>query len=90
MLDKALRASIDENSRKYIDKINNASARMNNLIRDVLNYSELAKENELFSEVDLNEIINNLRTDFELLIEQKRAVIKVENLPVIEAIQLQM
>jgi signal transduction histidine kinase len=90
MLEKSLGLTVDENSRKYLNKINNSSLRMNNLIRDVLNYSELAKDNELFSLVDLNEIVENIKTDYELLIEQKGAVIEFKGLPKIEAIPLQM
>ena len=63
---------------------------MNTLIRDVLTYSELVKEREVFSEVDLNQVVESIITDYELLIEQKEATVNHENLPVIEAIPLQM
>ncbi|MCW3075973.1 MAG: rcsC, partial [Bacteroidetes bacterium] len=65
-------------------------SRMNRLIKDVLTYSELAKEKDLFEKVDLNTVLESITTDYDLLIEQKGAVIETTDLPVIEAIPLQM
>lgn len=90
MLENNLGSKIDEQSKNYLDKIRNSSSRMNKLIRDVLTYSELAKENQDFTEVDLRSIIENIKTDYELLIEQTEARIEYGNLPTIEAIPLQM
>jgi light-regulated signal transduction histidine kinase (bacteriophytochrome) len=63
---------------------------MHTLIRDVLTYSEVVKQNNIFSLVDLNKVVETIITDYELLIEQKKASIKFEKLPAIEAIPLQM
>ncbi len=90
MLENSLGNKIDDHSRKYLNKINYSSARMNDLIRDVLNYSELVKENEIFVEVELNKVLENIKTDYDLLIEQKEATIQCTDLPIVEAIPLQM
>ncbi len=63
---------------------------MSNLIRDVLAYSQLSKENEIYDWVNLQEVVDSLKNDFELLIEQKQATIQSLNLPTIQAIPLQM
>ena len=81
---------IPDKSRIYIDKISSSAERMQNLISDVLKFSLLSKEREKFEETDLNIILQNIVNDFELLIEQKNAVIEINELPVIEAIGLQM
>jgi signal transduction histidine kinase len=39
---------------------------------------------------DLNKILQNVTTDFELLIEEKGALIQNEGLPVVDAVPLQM
>ena len=90
MLEKSIEDKLDDHSRNYLNKINNSSARMTLLIRDVLTYSELVKENEVFVEVDMNEILATIKSDYELLIEQKNARIYSDKLPKIEAISLQM
>ncbi|MDQ3108623.1 MAG: PAS domain S-box protein [Bacteroidota bacterium] len=90
MLEKKLGNNLDEIEKNYLKKINNSSARMTTLIRDVLAYSELSKQNDGFKEVPLDKIAADCITDFELLIEEKGATVQVRNLPVIEAIPLQM
>jgi two-component system CheB/CheR fusion protein len=63
---------------------------MEALIHDVLNYSRLGYFENQFVDTDLNQIVQNVLNDFEVLIEEKRAVINSDKLPVISAIPLQM
>lgn len=80
----------DERSKNFIEKIKTSSNRMRLLIKDVLAFSELSKINTSFSAVSLKQIVDDAKTDFELLIEQKDAHISSTNLPVLEAIPLHM
>ncbi|HEY9257007.1 MAG TPA: PAS domain S-box protein [Chitinophaga sp.] len=80
----------DQASKKLIDKIEVSAARMARLIHDVLNFSKLSASRELFDAVDLEKVFNNIYTDFELLIEEKQAVITHTPLPVVEGISLQL
>ncbi len=73
----------------YMDKISLSADRMSNLIQDVLTYSRLAADNKVVS-VDLNKIIDNVVSDFELLISEKGAVVNRDKLPAINGIPLQM
>lgn len=75
---------------RYFEKIKGAAQRMSELIRSVLNYSKLSKAEEQFVDTDLNLIITHLKTDFELLIQEKHAQIRSETLPVIKAIPQQL
>ena len=90
MLEKSLAGVRPDLSKEYLDKIQTSSRRMESLIRDVLTYSEVNKETELFTDVDLNTIVDDVKSDFEVAIEQGQASITFDRLPVIEAIQLQM
>ena len=90
MLGNRLGDVVDDLSKSYLQKINSSSARMNSLIRDVLDYSRLVKENDVFTDVDLNKIAEHALQDYELLIEQKGASLVFENLPVVKGIPLQM
>lgn len=81
---------ISPKSQNYIDKIMTSAERMSNLIRDVLGFSQLSNDVYVFEDVDLNQIANEIVTEFELTIEQKNAVINYSNLPIIKAIPLQM
>ncbi|MEP7143179.1 MAG: CheR family methyltransferase [Ferruginibacter sp.] len=83
-------ANIPDKAKDLIDKINSSSQRMTVLIKDVLNFSKLTLSEFTFVKTDLNEILNNMLSEFDLMISQKKAVIHKEDLPVIEAIPLQM
>ena len=90
LLEQSLGDNVNEKTTGYLTKINHSSSRMSRLIKDVLTYSRLSKEQEVFELVDLNLVIERAREDYELLIEQKEAVIYCSGLPVIAAIPLQM
>ncbi|MEX1241693.1 MAG: ATP-binding protein [Cyclobacteriaceae bacterium] len=82
---------LDADSRVYFKKIVSSSNRMTELINDVLDWSKIAGTKEEFLLVDLNCIIQNIESDFELLIQQKHAVIQIPHLlPVVNGISLQM
>lgn len=74
----------------YLKKIQGASTRMSKLIQDLLNYSYLINQQQLFAAVDLDETLKGILLDFELLIEEKKAIVNAEVLPIIEAVPLQM
>ncbi len=78
-----------EASRSYMEKIASSASRMSALIQDVLVYSRLSAENQ-FTQVDLNQVLNNVLSDYDLLIAEKNATIIKTNLPVITAVALHM
>ncbi|HYG18402.1 MAG TPA: PAS domain-containing protein [Ohtaekwangia sp.] len=89
MLKKSL-GEIDARSESYLKRIESSSSRMLALIRDVLTLSQLSKAKQEFGRVDLNEILETVKDDFELYIEEKEAAIKSDKLPVIEGIPVQI
>lgn len=68
---------------RYFEKINRAAERMTNLIKSVLSYSRLSRDDAAFVDVDLNEVMTQVQADYELLIAEKNAVVHVANLPII-------
>jgi len=82
-------SNTDERAVYYLDKISTSAERMGNLIRDVLGYSQLSKEN-VYEPTNLKKIVEDIIIEFELMIEQYGAKINYETLPVLEAIPLQM
>ncbi|MBO9201873.1 MULTISPECIES: CheR family methyltransferase [Niastella] len=89
LLNERFGKNIAGEAKELIDKISVAALRMSGLIRDVLNFSKVLDSN-VFERVDLNVILQNVRNDFDMLIEQKKAVIMQDKLPVIKAVPLQM
>jgi len=90
LLEGRITEHLDEKSSNYIDKIKDASVRMATLIRDVLAYSTLPKNDSTFVLVDLNNIASNALEDYDVLMEGTGAKVTWNQLPVIKAIPLQM
>lgn len=75
----------------YAARIRWSSDRMNTLVRDLLAYAELSSQPlQKMERIDLNKIVQEAMQDFELLIEEKKAVITVGALPIVNAVGLQM
>jgi PAS domain S-box-containing protein len=79
-----------ELANRYLTKIEASAQRMSKLIKEVLNYSRLAILDEEYVAVDLHDILHHVLIDFELLIEEKGAVIQMDDLPTIDGIPLQL
>jgi PAS domain S-box-containing protein len=77
-------------SNELIDKIKRSSERMSLLINDVLNFSRITHMENMFVKTDLNQILDNTLKDFDLLILEKDASVRIGNLPVVEAIPSQI
>ncbi len=77
-------------AQSYLLKITTAADRMKALIRDILVYSQVSNQTTLFEPVNLQQVVQDLQNEFELLIEQKRAILDFQDLPTIQAIPLQM
>lgn len=89
MLQKNLK-EIDPRQKNLLNKIEYSSTRMLSLIRDILSYSQLAKKIQEVKRIDLNEVLSSIKNDFELLIEEKGAIISAEPLPQILGIPIQI
>jgi PAS domain S-box-containing protein len=75
---------------KYLEKIHSSANRMSRLIKDVLHYTVVAKTEEIFTETDLNQVLADVKDDFELLISQKQVTINHPPLPSVKGIPVQL
>ncbi len=71
-------------AKNYIDRMWHASERMSSMIEGVLKYSSLNESEQTIALVDLNEIISSIESDLDIMIQQKKAVIKKDTLPKVE------
>jgi PAS domain S-box-containing protein len=77
-------------AREYLERMQNASARMRTLINDLLTFSRVIRRTEPFVSVDLAAVTKGVLGDLEVRIEKSGARIEVGELPVIEADPMQM
>ena len=75
-----------EGSRKYIQKVQEASGRMSAMVEGVLEYAAVNGIEDHFIDVDLNNIFEGIKSDLELLILDKQAIVQIEKLPVVKGI----
>ncbi len=77
-------------ARDYLERMQNAAARMQTLINDLLGFSRMIRSSEPFVPVDLNAIAREVLNDLEVRIEKCGARVEVESLPTIDADATQM
>jgi PAS domain S-box-containing protein len=90
LLEKEIQGVAGEKSLMYLDKIVGSSERMQNLISDILNLSRFSSSEITFEQVNINEIVHNVMSDLEVVIQTSGASINLSNLPVVEANASQM
>ena len=75
---------LDEKGLDYISRMQDAAARMQVLISDLLSFSRVSSNAAPFVSVDLNALIRGVLSDLEVTIEECSAIIDVADLPKIE------
>lgn len=82
--------TLSSESMDYLDRMQNAAARMQHLIEGLLAYSRVLSRTEPFASVDLNGVVKGVLGDLELRIEKYGARVHVGGLPTIEADPVQL
>jgi len=77
-------------SADYLARMQNASARMQTLINDLLTFSRVISRTEPFVTVDLAQVTHEVLGDLEVRIEKTGATVEVGVLPKIDADPMQM
>lgn len=89
-LQKSEFAALSEQGKDYLQRIINASNRMQRLINDLLELSRITSKTTTFERVDLNLVLKDVLEDLELLIEKNETKINYEKMPVILGDETQM
>lgn len=81
---------LDEKSKEFLTRSIAAVKRITNLIEDLLTYSKTTVSLESFDEVNLTEMVEEIRVMHKEEMDQNKVAIKTENLPVINAVPFQV
>jgi PAS domain S-box-containing protein len=81
---------LDSTAQGYLERVLNSATRMRQLLDDLLQFSRVATRPEPFKEIDLGEIARESADIFESNIRKAGALVEIEDLPVIEADEIQM
>jgi len=89
-----LKAKCDEamlkQGRDYLERMQNAAARMQTLINDLLTFSRVISRAEPFTLVDLGAVTREVLGDLEVRIEKSKARVEIGELPKIECDAVQI
>lgn len=77
-------------SREILEKIRASATTLQNLIDDLLSYSQVANDDRRFRKVDLNAVLEDVKSDLEVAIADKSAVIVADRLPVLSGVPHQL
>lgn len=75
---------LSEKQQWYLQKMDHTAQRMHNVIEGILAYSGADKKTQPVEWVDLNEVMRDIKTDLELVIHEKGAVLIASELPEIQ------
>lgn len=91
LLERELKEVDNEKAHEYFQFMKNGSIKMNNLIKDLLEYSRMPEREMRIEDIDLNELVNSITNSIsEYLNERNAAVQMVDHLPTISANRTQM
>ena len=80
---------IPEKAREYIERIQRGTVRMQDLIDDLLAYSQVSDDAGKDTSIDLNEVLAEAKSDLEISLNEKQAIIESDQLPIVEGIAFQ-
>jgi light-regulated signal transduction histidine kinase (bacteriophytochrome) len=88
LLEKNYGDRFDENAQQYVKFAVEAGERMKKLIADLLEFSRVGQGNQQMEQVDLNEVLENVKSIY--AINHENGILESEGLPVIFANRTQM
>jgi light-regulated signal transduction histidine kinase (bacteriophytochrome) len=90
LLEDKFKDQLNETGMRNLGIIRNAATRMTALIQDLLAFSRVSRQEHLFEKVDLQATVQQVLTDFDILIQQKNAIVECDALFAVPGIPLHM
>ncbi|HEX2919580.1 MAG TPA: ATP-binding protein [Bacteroidales bacterium] len=90
LLQQKYKDKLDEDGNEYIKYAVEGSKRMYELLNGLLAYSRVQTRGRIFEKVDMNTVIEKVKANLRLIIQEKNVDIRSETLPVILADESQM
>lgn len=81
---------LDDDAKEFIHYAVDGATRMQSLINDLLNYSRIGTRGKSFENSDFNQIFNKTINNLRLRIEEKKAIVTCDKLPVLRCDEIQM
>lgn len=83
-------SDLNEDGKAIVEKISASSQRIQELLNDLINYNQVTRNDEKIEKVDLTICFQGVCEELDNVIKQKKAVIRVNQLPVVEGYYRQL
>jgi len=83
LLSRRYKKNLDAKGQEFIDCALDSLQRLEQQIQDLLDYSRVTTRGKEFTEVDLNQVVAQVLRDMSLLIQEKKAQISCDPLPLV-------
>ncbi|WP_082564306.1 ATP-binding protein [Flavobacterium sp. Root420] len=83
-LKKEIAGQLPDRSVMHLNKIAHSATRMQCIIEGLLAYSTMDKSTQPVEKIFLNDLLENIKTDLELIIKEKDAILIISDLPEME------
>ena len=90
LLERKYKDKLDPDANEYIHFAVDGAIRMQKLLNDLLEYSKISKSEKTFEKVDTSTVFGQVISNLQLLITSNRALITIDDLPVVKANESQM
>ncbi|WP_158634645.1 sensor histidine kinase [Flavobacterium glaciei] len=82
--------NLSKSGQQSVSSIQSSANRMRNLIHDLLQFSRTNKGEKVFEETDLNVLFENAKQELNQIIEDKKAIVESDELPILKVIPFQI
>lgn len=82
--------SLPDEGKMFVERMQNASFRMRQLINDLLGYSRVTTNAKPFEEVSLCEVVEGVKSDLQIQLQEGNGTVEVAALPTLRADPVQM
>ncbi|GAA4451089.1 hypothetical protein GCM10023189_12590 [Nibrella saemangeumensis] len=90
MLENQVSGQVSDGHLNLLRRMQDAAQRMQILIQDLLTYSRVSSKKDSFQLISLQTIVQEVLTDLEVTIQDKKAEIKTDALPTVQGDRLQL
>ena len=90
ILQEDYHAQLDDEGKYFLDTIKTSAERMSTLIKETLAFSRAGSTNQVLEPVYLSQLVLQLRDEMDLIIQEAKADVQIDELPVVNASALGM
>jgi two-component system, chemotaxis family, sensor kinase Cph1 len=90
LLERRYKDQLDQDANEFIGYAVNGAKRLDKMIMDLLEYSRVANKEIQFTDVDLEEVTDQIKSNLNVLINENRAKITYDSFPIIRGDKNQM